>query len=443
MLARYTRPQMAEIWSEENRFAAWLRVEQAVAAASARRGIIPQDAADAIARAAPPDPARVRELDAALRHDVLAFLTAVGENLGEAERWLHFGMTSYDMVDTANSLLLREAGELILNGVAEVADTILIRAREHRNTLTIGRTHGMHAEITTFGLKLLGHRGEFLRARDRLRGAVSEISRCVVSGPVGTYPHLPPEVETEVAGLLGLSVEPVSTQVVPRDRHAAFVFALSLTAAAAERLALEIRHLQRSEVGEVAEPFAREQKGSSAMPHKRNPVLSENLAGLARLVRAQTAPALENIGLWHERDISHSSVERAIFPDTCALTDFALARLAAMIRDLEIYPDRMTRNLAPNIGRDSQSVLLALIRAGMTRDDAYRLIQRHALAGDGDGDNDGGEKFIASLLKDDKVRELLSAQTLKSLADTDNMRARLGEIFDVRLAVQNEQHDKQ
>ena len=232
---------------------------------------------------------------------------------------------------------------------------------------------------------------------------------------------------------------------MPRDRHASFVFALSLTAAAAERLALEIRHLQRSEVGEVAEPFAREQKGSSAMPHKRNPVLSENLAGLARLVRAQTAPALENIGLWHERDISHSSVERAIFPDGCALTDFALARLAAMIRDLEIYPDRMTRNLAPNIGRDSQSVLLALIRAGMTRDDAYRLIQRHALAGDGDGDgdNDGGEKFIASLLKDDKVRELLSAQTLKSLADTGAIRARLAEIFDARLAVQNEQHGKQ
>ncbi|MDA8000567.1 MAG: adenylosuccinate lyase [Alphaproteobacteria bacterium] len=424
---------MAEIWSEENRLTAWLKVEQAVAVASARHGIIPQSAADAIARCSPPDRARVKELDAVLHHDVLAFLDAIRETLGDDARWLHFGITSYDAVDTANSLLLREAGEHILEGIEKVAETILVRAREHRDTLTIGRTHGMHAEITTFGLKLLGHRGEFLRAHDRLRTAVSEISRCAISGAVGTFPHLPPEVESDVAEILGLSVEPVSTQVIPRDRHASFIFALALTASAVERLAVEIRHLQRNEIGEVAEPFTDKQKGSSAMPHKRNPVLSENLTGLARLIRAQVAPALENIVLWHERDISHSSVERAIFPDCCALADFALARLERMISGLEVYPEKMEKNIALSGRRVySQSFQLELKRAGMTCEDAYRLVQRHAFT------IDNGREFLASLVADDEVRDNanISMEAFERLTDTDEIRRHLYALFDDRLARQ-------
>ncbi|MGR4001478.1 MAG: adenylosuccinate lyase [Alphaproteobacteria bacterium] len=437
MLKRYSRPQMTAIWSEKNRFATWLKIEQAVATVSAKHGIIPQDAANEIAAAKPPDSARVHELDATLHHDVLAFLTALSETLGNNAKWLHFGMTSYDMVDNANSLLLREAGQLIIQEIDKVSEAILSQARAHQDTLAMARTHGMHAEITTFGLKLLGHRGEFLRARQHLQSATREISQCAISGAVGTFPHLSPEIEADVAKYLDLAIEPLSTQVIPRDRHASFIFALARTTTAIERLAVEIRHLQRSEVGELAEPFANTQKGSSAMPHKRNPVLSENLTGLSRLVRAQVAPALENVVLWHERDISHSSVERAIFPDCCALTDFALARLAQVVARLDVYPERMAQNIAISGGRvHSQSILLELVRAGMEREAAYRLVQRHAMINEGaDKSADSGE-FLKSLSADAEIQNLLSPQKLKQLTDTEAIRARLHTLFEQRLALQ-------
>ena len=425
MLPRYSRPEMAALWSDEARFGRWLRVEQAALKAAAECGLAPMEAPEALQGLAPPDPARVAELEAELRHDVIAFLEALAEKGGEEARWLHFGMTSSDLLDTATALALREASDLLLAGLERVLAALRALAEAHRETLCVGRSHGMHAEATTFGLKMLGHRSEFLRARRRLAAAREEVSTCVLSGAVGTFAHLPPEAEEAMGKALGLRPEPVSTQVVPRDRHAAWLAALALLGAAIERLSVELRHLQRSEVAEAAEPFAAKQKGSSAMPHKRNPVLAENLTGIARLLRAFLQPALEDVALWHERDISHSSVERVVLPQAAGLADFALHRLAGMLEGLEVRPERMAANLALHGAKaHSQDVLLALVGAGMVREEAYRLVQGHALAAA------DGPAFAERLGADPAVTEHLGAEGLAPLLDDRRALRHLAALFD-------------
>jgi adenylosuccinate lyase len=386
MIPRYSRPEMAAIFSPETRLGIWLDVELAAAEAMAEIGAVPAEPVQALAVKAADrrdrliDPARVEEIEATTRHDVIAFLTHVEQVCGEEARFLHLGLTSSDLLDTTLAIQLDRAADLILHDLDAVQAALERRALEHRLTPCIGRSHGVHAEPTTFGLKLAGHFAEFARDRQRLLRAREEIATCAVSGAVGTFANVDPRVEEAVAKRFGLRPEPISTQVIPRDRHAAFIAALALTAAAVERLATEVRHLQRTEVGEAEEFFAAGQKGSSAMPHKRNPVLSENLTGLARMIRATVAPALENVALWHERDISHSAVERVVLPDACILTDFALHRLAGLVDRLVVYPERMRRNLEATQGlHGSQRVLLALTEAGLPRQAAYGLVQRHAM----------------------------------------------------------------
>jgi len=389
MVPRYTRPQMAAIWSPENRYRIWFEIEALAAEGMARLGEIPAEAAAAIRERGDPalaaisdaDIARIDEIERETRHDVIAFLTWLAEKIGPESRFVHLGMTSSDVLDTCLSVQLTQAADLLLGDLDEVLAALKRRAVEHKYTLTIGRSHGIHAEPTTFGVKLAGHYAEFARNRVRLLAARAEIATCAISGAVGTFAHVDPRVEAFVAERLGLTPETVSTQVIPRDRHAAFFATLAVIASGVERLATEVRHLQRSEVREAEEFFHAGQKGSSAMPHKRNPVLSENLTGLARIVRAAVIPALENVALWHERDISHSSVERAIGPDATVTLDFALARLAGMIDKLLVYPDRMQANLESLGGVvHSGEVLLALARGGISREEAYKIVQRNAMA---------------------------------------------------------------
>jgi adenylosuccinate lyase len=379
---------MAAIWAPENRFRIWFEIEALAAEAMAQIGTIPAEAAKNIrdkggAKAnaiGPADLERIDAIERETRHDVIAFLTWLAEGIGPDSRFVHLGLTSSDVLDTCLSVQLTQAADLLLADVDEVLAALKARAFEHKHTVTIGRSHGIHAEPTSFGLKLAGHYAEFARNRERLIAARREIAVAALSGAVGTFAHVDPRVEAYVAEKLGLSVEPVSTQVIPRDRHAAFFAALAVVATGIERLATEVRHLQRSEVREAEEFFHPGQKGSSAMPHKRNPVLSENLTGLARVVRAAVVPALENVTLWHERDISHSSVERAIAPDATVTLDFALARLAGLVRQWVIYPERMAANLESLGGVvHSGEVLLALARAGILREDAYRIVQRNAM----------------------------------------------------------------
>ncbi len=386
MIPRYSRPRMAALFSPEAKLTLWLDVELAVAEAMADLGLVPREvvsrllATCAERRERIVDPQRVEEIETTTRHDVIAFLTHLEEVCGEDARILHLGMTSSDLLDTALAIQLARAIDQLLADVDEVMAALARRAHEHRRTVCIGRSHGVHAEPTTFGLKLAGHYAEFARNRRRLEAARAEVAVCKISGAVGTYANIDPRVEAAVARRFGLVPETVATQVVPRDRHAALHAALALLAAAIERLAVEIRHLQRTEVREVEEPFAPGQKGSSAMPHKRNPVLAENLTGLARMIRAAVTPALENVVLWHERDISHSSVERVLLPDTLILADFALARLAALVDGLVVYPERMRRNLELTHGLIfSQRVLLALTESGLPRQRAYELVQKHAM----------------------------------------------------------------
>ncbi len=386
MIPRYSRPEMSAIWTPERRYQLWLEVELAVLEAMAELGQVPGEVAGR-ARAmanerlgAIIDPARIEAIEATTRHDVIAFLTHVEEIIGEEARYLHLGMTSSDLVDTCLALQLSEAADLLLQDLDQLLQALRRRAHEHRDTICIGRSHGIHAEPTTFGLKLAGFYAEFERGRRRLLTARAEIATCAISGAVGTFANIDPRVETLVAHRLGLQPEPVSTQVIPRDRHAAFFAALAVVASSIERLSTEIRHLQRTEVGEVAEAFAAGQKGSSAMPHKRNPILTENLTGLARLVRASVVPALENVALWHERDISHSSVERVMAPDATIALDFALARLAGVVERLTVDAERMQANVDLTHGLiHSQRVLLALVEAGLPRQTAYELVQRHAM----------------------------------------------------------------
>jgi adenylosuccinate lyase len=419
MIPRYTRPEMAAIWAPEHRLRLWLEIELCALEALAEIGQVSGEVAARVRAAAERsgaaliDPLRVEAIEAQTRHDVIAFLSHVEQVIGPEARYLHLGMTSSDLLDTALALQLSAAADLLLADLDRVLDALERRAHEHKDTLCIGRSHGVHAEPTTFGLKLAGFYAEFARDRRRLEQARAEVATCALSGAVGTFANLDPRVEERVAARLGLSPEPISTQVIPRDRHAVFFATLAVVASGIERLATEIRHLQRTEVGEVAEPFAAGQKGSSAMPHKQNPVLSENLTGLARLVRAAVVPALENVALWHERDIAHSSVERVIAPDATIALDFALARLAGLIEDLRVDPARMRQNLERTQGLiHSQRVLLALAEAGLGRQEAYEIVQRHALAA-----WQRGEPLLDRLRAEPEVTSRLSEEQLSALFD--------------------------
>jgi adenylosuccinate lyase len=426
MVPRYSRPEMAAIWAPENRYRIWFEVEALAAEGMARIGAIPESAARSIRDKGAPklaamnaaDVARIDAIERETRHDVIAFLTWLAEAVGPDSRFVHQGMTSSDVLDTTLSVQLTQAADILLVDIDAVMAALKARAIEHKYTLTIGRSHGIHAEPTTFGLKLAGHYAEFARNRERLRAARAEVAVAAVSGAVGTFAHLDPRVEEYVAEKLGLSVEPVSTQIIPRDRHAAFFCTLGVIAGAIERLATEVRHLQRSEVREAEEFFHPGQKGSSAMPHKRNPVLSENLCGLARIVRSAVVPALENVTLWHERDISHSSVERAIGPDATVTLDFALMRLAGMMEKLLVYPLRMLANLESLGGVvHSGEVLLALTKAGILREDAYRIVQSCAMATWTRLGTPEGRSFRENLESDPDVARMVKPADLDAAMD--------------------------
>jgi adenylosuccinate lyase len=431
MIPRYTRPEMAAIWAPEHRLRLWLEIELCALEAMAEIGTVPPAVASAVRAAAKEreeaiiDPERIDAIEAITRHDVIAFLSHVEQVIGAEARYLHLGLTSSDLLDTTLALQLTAAADLLLADVEQVLDALKRRAHEHKDTPCIGRSHGIHAEPTTFGLKLAGFYAEFARNRRRLQDARAEVATCALSGAVGTFANVDPAVEERVAARLGLSPEPVSTQVIPRDRHAAFFATLAIVASGLERLATEIRHLQRTEVGEVAEPFGGGQKGSSAMPHKQNPVLAENLTGLARLVRGAVVPALENVALWHERDISHSSVERVIAPDATIALDFALHRLARLVDGLRIDPARMRANLEQTRGLiHSQQVLLALTEAGLGRQEAYEIVQRHAMAAWQSGDS-----LLERLRAEPEVSARLSDAQLRGLFDLDHHTRHVDVIF--------------
>jgi adenylosuccinate lyase len=424
MIERYSRPEMAAIWSQATKYRIWFEIEAHGCDALADLGVIPQEAAKTIwdkGGAAEFDVARIDEIEREVKHDVIAFLTHLAEFIGDDARFVHQGFTSSDILDTTLSVQLARATDLLLIGMDRVLSALKSRAEEHKHTITIGRSHGIHAEPTTMGVKLAQFYAEFARGRDRLVKAREEIAVCAISGAIGTFANIDPSVEEHVAEKMGLGIEPVSSQVIPRDRHAAYFAALGVVASSIENVAVEIRHLQRTEVLEAEEFFSKGQKGSSAMPHKRNPVLTENLTGLARLVRMAVMPAMENVALWHERDISHSSVERGIAPDTTIHLDFALHRLAGVIEKLVVYPDKMKANMDRLGGlHNSQRVLLALTQAGEQRESAYRLVQRNAMkvwemfrvhgnAGDG--------TFRDLLHQDADVTALLSEDQINAMFD--------------------------
>jgi len=429
---------MEAIWAPANRYRIWFEIEALAAEGMARIGAIPESAARMIRDKGGPkvaaisdaDIERIDAIERETRHDVIAFLTWLAEAIGEDSRFVHLGLTSSDVLDTCLSVQLTQAADLLLKDVDAVLAALKTRAFEHKNTLTIGRSHGIHAEPTTFGLKLAGHYAEFARGRSRLVAARAEVATAQISGPVGTFASVDPRVEDYVATKLGLSPEPVSTQVIPRDRHAVFFATLAVIASGIERLATEVRHLQRSEVREAEEFFHPGQKGSSSMPHKRNPVLSENLTGLARVVRAAVVPALENVTLWHERDISHSSVERVIAPDATIALDFALARLAGMMQRLVVYPERMRENLESLGGVVySGDVLLALAKAGISREDAYAIAQRNAMATWEKLGTPAGRSFRDNLLADPEVAKRVSPKELDSAMGGGSHIAEVDHIF--------------
>jgi adenylosuccinate lyase len=428
MIPRYSRPEMTKIWSPEARFRIWFEIEAHAARAMANLGTIPSQAADVIwekGSAAEFDISRIDAIEAETKHDVIAFLTHLAEHVGDEARFVHQGMTSSDILDTCFNVQLVRASDILLAGLDRLLEGLKKRAYEHKDTLTIGRSHGIHAEPTTFGVKLAYAYAEFSRNRDRLLAARADIATCALSGAVGTFANIDPRVEEYVAAEMGLSPEPVSTQVIPRDRHAMFFATLAVVASSIERLATEIRHLQRTEVLEAEEYFSPGQKGSSAMPHKRNPVLTENLTGLARMVRAYAMPAFENVALWHERDISHSSVERMIGPDATVTLDFALHRLAGVIEKLLVYPERMQANLDRLGGlHNSQRVLLALTQAGVSREDAYLRVQRNAMK-----TWETGADFLASLKADTEVTSAVPASELESMFDNAYHTAQIDTIF--------------
>lgn len=434
MVPRYSRPQMTAIWSAENRYRIWWQIEVFAAEAMGRIGMIPAADAEAIRAGYDQDALgkidieAIDAIEAVTKHDVIAFLTWAGEKLGPERRWLHQGMTSSDVLDTALAVQLKQAADLLIRDIEELLAVLKRRALEHKLTPTIGRSHGIHAEPTTFGIKLAQAHAEFARNLDRLAAARADIATCAISGAVGTFANIDPRIEEHVAAELGLKPEPVSTQVIPRDRHAMFFATLGVIASSIERIATEIRHLQRTEVLEAEEYFSPGQKGSSAMPHKRNPVLTENLTGLARMVRGYVTPALENVALWHERDISHSSVERFIGPDATITLDFALGRLTGVIDKLVVYPERMQANLDRMGGLvHSQRVLLALTKAGLSREEAYALVQRNAMKV---WKSDGQLSLLELLKRDPEVSERLSAEQLEALFDLGYHLKQVDTIFD-------------
>ena len=423
MIPRYARPEMVNIWEPETRFSIWLDIETHAMDAMADLGIVPAEAAKAVREKGAFDVNRIDEIEREVKHDVIAFLTSLAEHVGEEARFVHQGMTSSDVLDTCFNVQLTRASDILLADLDALLAALKTRAMEHKMTPCIGRSHGIHAEPTTFGLKLAQAYAEFERCKTRLLAAREEIAVCAISGAVGTFANIDPAVEAHVAKAMGLSVEPISTQIIPRDRHAMFFATLGVIASTMERLAVEIRHLQRTEVLEAEEYFSPGQKGSSAMPHKRNPVLTENLTGLARLVRGMALPAMENVALWHERDISHSSVERMIGPDATITLDFALARLTGVVEKLVVYPDRMQKNLDLLGGLvHSQRVLLALTQAGTRREDAYRIVQQNAMP------VWRGEGQFLELLKADK-EVTLSDEELEALFNLDYHFKHVDDIF--------------
>tara|TARA_Y100000590_G_scaffold470314_1_gene663553 strand:- start:4793 stop:6094 length:1302 start_codon:yes stop_codon:yes gene_type:complete len=427
MIPRYSRPEMASIFEPENKFKIWLEVETLALEKMADMGIVPESAAKALREKGNFDIARIDEIEVEVKHDVIAFLTSVAEYVGPDSRYVHQGMTSSDVVDTSFAVMLTQAADIIIADLDKLLAALEKRAREHKDTLCIGRSHGIHGEPTTFGLKLAGHYAAFKRARERMVRAKEEVSTITISGAVGTYAVLPPEVEAHVAEKLGLRVETVATQVIPRDRHAMFFATLGVVASSIENLSVEIRHLQRTEVREAEEYFDKGQKGSSAMPHKRNPIASENMTGQARIIRAGVVPALENVALWHERDISHSAVERTILPDALISANYALNRMAGLIDKLLVYPDTMIENLEKMGGLVfSQRVLLALTQAGISREDAYRIVQRNAMKV---WEKKGKNTLRNELENDSQVTEKLDKDAFDAMFDYKNYTKHIDTIF--------------
>ena len=430
MIQRYTRPEMGRIWSEENRYRQWLEVELAAVEVLGEMGQVPPEAAGLLRRHASVNAERVAEIERDVKHDVVAFTTFVAESMAEAghaeaSRWLHYGLTSNDVVDTAQALLVKQASEQIDSGLQTLCGVLRNRAFEFKDTVQIGRTHGVHAEPITFGLKIALWYDELTRNRNRFRASAEEMRAGKISGAVGAFGHIGPEAEERICARLGLNAAPIASQVISRDRHANYISVLALIAATCEKIALEIRHLQRTEVREAEEPFAAGQKGSSAMPHKRNPVTSEQICGLARVVRANVQAAFEDIALWHERDISHSSVERVILPDSTTLVDYILAKTTWLISGLQVYPERMRRNLESTKGRIfSGQLLLDLAAAGMLREDAYRIVQKHAMAGWNE-DSD----FQAAVSSDPEVLKVLNSEQIANIFTAERYLKNVDAIF--------------
>ena len=425
MIDRYSRKELRNIWTDENKYKIWLEIELAAAEAMEKLNIIPKGVVKKVRLKAKINVTRILKIEETVKHDVIAFLTAINEKSGKEARFLHKGMTSSDVLDTCFNLQLKKSGEILLDDIKNLLASIRKQAIKHKKTLCIGRSHGIHAEPITFGLKMLTFYQEFLRNKKRLQDSINEISTCAISGAVGTFANIDPRVESYVAKKLKLKVEPISTQIIPRDRHAQFFSTLGIIASSIERLATEIRHLQRTEVSEVEEFFGKKQKGSSAMPHKKNPILSENLTGLARMVRSAVIPALENVALWHERDISHSAVERNIGPDATATLDFALTRLNGVIKNLNIYPKNMLRNLNLTNGLFfSQRVLIELTSVGFTREKAYALVQKHAMQS-----WNTESSFYENVANDPKINKKLPVNKLKKLFDFNYHTKRINIIF--------------
>ena len=425
MIERYTRKEMKNIWEDYNRYSIWLDIELAAAEAMEKFKIIPKGVAKKVRSKAKINPKRILQIEEKVKHDIIAFLTSITERVGKEARYLHKGMTSSDVLDTCFNLQLKQSGEILLKDIDTLLQSIKKQAVKHKFTLCIGRSHGIHAEPITFGLKMITFYQEFLRNKRRLQNSIKEISTCAISGAVGTFANIDPRVESFVAKKLKLDVEPISTQVIPRDRHAQFFSTLGIIASSIERFAVEIRHLQRTEVLEVEEFFGKKQKGSSAMPHKKNPILSENLTGLARLIRSAVAPALENVALWHERDISHSAVERNIGPDATIALDFALIRLSNVVKNLNVYPKNMRKNLSITNGVFfSQRILLELTNAGFTREDSYKIVQKNAMQAWKENSS-----FYDRIISDEKITNKIPVNKIKKLFDFSYHTKKINIIF--------------
>ena len=425
MIYRYSRKKIRDIWEDYNKYSIWLDIELAAAEAMEKYKIIPKGVVKKVKSKAKINVKRILQIEDKVKHDVIAFLTSITEKAGKEARYLHKGMTSSDVLDTCFNLQLKQSGEIILNDISELLQSIKKQAIKHKYTLCIGRSHGIHAEPITFGLKMLTFYQEFLRNKTRLEESIKEISTCAISGAVGTFANIDPRIESYVAKKLNLDIEPVSTQIIPRDRHAQFFCTLGIIASSIERFAVEIRHLQRTEVLEVEEFFGKKQKGSSAMPHKKNPILSENLTGLARLIRSSVVPALENVALWHERDISHSAVERNIGPDATITLDFALSRLSNVVKNLSIYPKNMKKNLDITNGIFfSQRVLLELTTAGFTREESYKIVQKNAMQAWKENSS-----FYSKIVSDKKITNKIPVNKIKKLFDFSYHTKKINVIF--------------